>query len=129
MRRPSSSGPIISVEVAIAAAGGGTIRREDVVEVGHFAGSSAGVFRCMIRLLTARLHGEGYRWVVFTGTRALRNTFARLGLEPQVLGPADPSRLRPGERVDWGSYYRYNPSVMFGNIAEGVRHMTAEAAR
>ena len=117
------------IEAAIAAAGGGAIRREDVVEVGQFAGSSAGVFRCMIRLLTARLHGEGYRWVVFTGTRALRNTFARLGLEPQVLGPADPGRLRPGERTDWGSYYRYVPTVMFGDIAEGFKRMAAEAGR
>lgn len=118
-----------SIETAIATAIGQPVSRADVVEVGQFVGTSAGAFRCMIRLLTARLHAEDHRWVAFTGTRALRNAFARLGLSPQLLGPADPARLSLVERADWGSYYENAPQVMFGDIGEGFRRMAAEAAR
>ena len=37
-----------------------------------------------------RLAGEGLRWVAFTGHPALINSFRRLGLGPQRVGPADP---------------------------------------
>lgn len=107
------------IEQVIAEAGTGEALRTQVVEVGQFAGTGPGAFRSMIAGLTAVLHREGYRWVCFTGTRALRNAFHRLGLAPRDLGAADPGCLGPAEQAAWGSYYAHAPRVVFGDIGEG----------
>lgn len=109
----------LPIEAAIAAQLGRPVARETIVEVGQFAGQGAGAFRSLIRHLAERLHRDGQHWVVFTGTTALRNAFARLGLPVRELGIADPARLTPEEREDWGSYYRHAPRVMFGDIRAG----------
>lgn len=116
------------IEAAIAAALGHPVARGDIVEVGQFAGSGAGAFRTLILRLTERLHREGHRWVVFTGTTALRNAFARLGLVPRELGLAEPERLPAAEQGDWGSYYQHAPRVMFGDIREGFKAISARLA-
>lgn len=117
------------IETAIGRAIGQPVSRGTIVEVGQFAGSGAGAFRTLILRLTERLHEEGHRWVVFTGTTALRNAFARLGLAPQELGPADPTRLSADEQAAWGSYYQHGPRVMFGDIREGFDTIAARLAR
>lgn len=96
------------------------IARNDVVEVGNLAAASAGMARALIPLLARHLHRMGYRWVAFTATRALRNSFHRLGLQPLALAPADPARL-PDRGVSWGSYYAQDPVVMGGRISLGLR--------
>lgn len=113
------------IEVAIGARVGRSVQRSEIVEVGQFAGTGAGAFRNLILRLTEQLHREGHRWVVFTGTTALRNAFARLGLTPVELAEADPLRLDESERADWGSYYSHGPRVMFGDIREGHAAMAA----
>lgn len=121
----------LPVEQAIGAAVGEPVERRQVVEVGQFAGTGAGAFRTLILLLTERLHAEECRWVVFTGTTALRNAFGRLGLAPVELGAADPARLSPAERAGWGRYYEHSPRVMCGNVDEGyaavARHLAGKA--
>jgi hypothetical protein len=103
---------------------GRAIDRDGIVEVGNLAASSMGMARTLIPLLARHLERLGYDWVVFTATRELRNTFARLGLRPVALAPADPARLR--ERgVDWGRYYDNDPVVMAGRISHGVRAAVA----
>lgn len=96
------------------------IARNDVVEVGNLAAVSAGMARALIPLLARHLHRMGYRWVAFTATRALRNSFQRLGLQPLALAPADPARL-PDRGASWGSYYAQDPVVMAGRISLGLR--------
>ncbi len=107
------------IEQSVSARIGRSVRRQSIVEVGHFSGTYPGAVRAMIRLLTERLHAEGYEWVTFTGTASLRNAFSRLGLSPLVLQAADINRLPPEERAAWGSYYDHEPQVLVGNITEG----------
>lgn len=111
------------VETTLAGRVGTPVARSCVVEVGHFSGTFPGAVRAMITLLTAHLHREGFDWVVFTGTVGLRNAFARLGLAPMDLGPADISRLPEHQHAAWGSYYRHAPRVLAGNIHEGFAQM------
>lgn len=92
--------------------------RKEIVEVGNLAPAIPGQARLMITMVTAFLHGAGFRQVVFTAVPKLYNAFHRLGLEPSELAVADPSRL-PGGAEGWGTYYASGPRVYSGNIAWG----------
>jgi len=107
------------VEQALAAALGRPVARDGIAEVGNLAAVSAGMARQLIPQLARHLHRLGYRWVVFTATRALRNSFLRLGLRPLPVAPADPARL-PDGGASWGAYYEQDPMVMAGRIALGL---------
>lgn len=113
----------VPVEQAMQARYGVPAARDEIIEIGNLAAQGLGTARLMIVALTGWLAGQGYRWVVITGTRVLVNSFRRLGLTPLALGPAE--RARMGEEApDWGSYYDSQPQVMFGEIAGGHRHLT-----
>ena len=116
-----------SIERVIADKTGIKPQREHVVEVGNLAAIYPGAVRWMIVALTARLYEEGYEWVVFTGTTALRNAFYKLGLRPVVIGPAKSERLGVDERASWGTYYDTQPMVMAGNIRYGLYAMSNNA--
>jgi hypothetical protein len=103
------------VEDVLHAATGESLRREEVVEVGNLA-AAPGMGRLLIPAIGAYLHRHGYRWVVFTATRELRNAFRRLGLEPLALAPASAARLGAAA-AQWGRYYDHDPQVMGGRIA------------
>ncbi|MDH4096359.1 MAG: thermostable hemolysin [Betaproteobacteria bacterium] len=107
------------VEHALAEKLGRPLARHGIVEVGNLAAVSAGMARLLIPQLARHLHRLGYRWVVFTATRALRNSFLRLGLRPLPIAPADPARLADGG-ASWGAYYEQDPIVMAGKIALGL---------
>lgn len=94
------------------------IERAELVEVGHLALEKPGDARWVIAAATQHLHARGYRWVLFTATRALINAFQRLGLHPIALTTAHASRLSDGGR-HWGDYYRTKPVVCVGNIESG----------
>ncbi len=102
---------------------GETVRREEIIEVGNLSALYPGAARWLIVALTAMLHDEGYKWVTFTGTSALRNGFSRLGLRPVELGAATLEHLPLSDRVDWGSYYDHAPMVMAGDIAYGYHSL------
>lgn len=107
---------------------GQAVRREEIIEVGNLSARYPGAARLLIVALTALLHAAGYRWVVFTGTTALRNGFERLGLRPMELAPATLQHLPISERADWGRYYEASPVVMAGDIAQGYRALLLEHA-
>jgi hypothetical protein len=107
------------IEHALAGKLGRPLARHGIVEVGNLAAVSAGMARLLIPQLARHLHRLGYRWVVFTATRALRNSFLRLGLRPLPIAPADPARL-PDGGASWGAYYEQDPMVMAGKIALGL---------
>ena len=107
------------IELTLAAALGRPVARAGIVEEGNLAAVSAGMARALIPLLARHLHRLGYRWVAFTATRALRNTFHRLGLRPLRLTRADPARL-PDGGASWGTYYDHDPVVMAGKISHGL---------
>jgi hypothetical protein len=76
--------------------------------------------RAIVPQLARHLQRLGYSWVAFTATRALRNTFQRLGLHPLPLAPADRAHL-PDGGASWGTYYDQDPVVMAGKVSHGVR--------
>ena len=99
--------------------------RKKIVEIGNLAAIYPGAVRWMIVALTVMLYEEGYEWVVFTGTAALRNGFNKLGLHPIEICPAHIERLDAEERARWGSYYDNQPMVMFGSVRTGFQAMRA----
>ncbi len=108
----------LPVEQAILAGNGRAIPRGQIVEVGNLAASGGASARLLIIALTDLLMALGFRWVVFTGTRELLNSFGRLGIDLLPLAPADPARMG-GELADWGRYYDNAPQVMAGEIRPG----------
>ena len=115
------------IEQEIRARAGVELDRSKIVEIGNLAAVYPGGVRWMIVALTVMLYEEGYEWVVFTGTSALRNGCNRLGLHPIEICPAQPERLEAGERGRWGSYYENHPVVMCGNIRQGFQSMRTNA--
>jgi len=111
------------VERALAAKLDCKVDRREIVEVGNLASTHAGAARVLIVSTTRLLHDLGLRWVAFTATSSLLNSFARLRLQPQVLTNADPMRL-PDRGSNWGSYYGTQPKVMFGDIRYGYAHLS-----
>ena len=109
------------IEDMLARATATPVARQSIVEVGHSCGAFAGSMRSLIKLLATYLDREGYEWVVFTSTGALRNAFVRVGVSPLDLGPASITRLPPDERAAWGRYYDHAPRVSAGRIEVGVR--------
>jgi hypothetical protein len=107
------------IEDVLSASIGQRISRDKIVEVGNLADAQPGGARAAITALTAYLYGAGFRWVVFTGVKKLRNAFFRLGLEPLQIGVADINRLTRDEQHEWGRYYLAGPRIMAGDIHEG----------
>lgn len=108
------------IEQRIGCGTGHRICRREIVEVGHLCGAYAGAMRCLIALLVPALAVEGFGWIVFTGTAALRNAFSRAGLHPLDLGPARIESLAPEERLHWDRYYALLPRVSAAEIDPGT---------
>ena len=113
------------IEEAIGLRCDGAADRSEIVEVGNLAADGRGSARRLIVSLAERLSGRGLRWVAFTGTPALLNSFRRLGLSLHRLGAADPARVG-AEISDWGRYYDCRPQVMVGRIPEGYRQLARQ---
>ncbi len=110
------------VDQVIHARSGCSVRRDRVVELGNLAVAHAGAARWMIVALNAFLRGAGVEWVVLTAVPALRNAFARVGIDLTELGQADGARLGAA-RARWGSYYDSKPVVLAGNVEQGFEHL------
>ena len=104
-----------SVEERISLQVGSPVRREQIVEVGNLAASGAGAARRVILAMTQLLNEIACTWVVFTSTRLLLNSFARLNIDTIGLAKADPGQLPDGGE-SWGRYYETDPRVMTANI-------------
>lgn len=115
----------VPVEQRIAELGGGSLpARGRIAEVGNLASLGGGNARLLIVALTELLATAGFRWVAFTGTPLLLNSFQRLGLSLLHLGPADGQRLG-AELADWGSYYVTQPQVMVGDVLAAHQRLQA----
>lgn len=110
------------LESEIAARTSRPVARGEIVEVGNLAAAHAGAARALIVHATCLLHQLGLRWVAFTATPSLLNSFNRLRLQPRLLAQADPSCL-PDAGRHWGSYYHSQPQVMFGDIHDGYAQL------
>lgn len=98
------------VERPLSRAVGAIVQRERIAEVGNLASHVAGGGRVLVTAFASFLAGCGAEWAVFTGTRALRNGFERLGVTMHDLGPADAAAVARGA-TEWGSYYDADPRV------------------
>jgi len=91
------------------------VSRTDIVEFGNLAATRPGAVRSLILHLAPFLHASQARWIIFTGTRSLFNSFAKFDYKPTVIAPANPSRLN-GAQASWGTYYDSSPNVMYGDV-------------
>jgi len=91
------------------------VSRADIVEFGNLAATRPGAVRALIMHLAPFLRARQVRWIVFTGTRSLFNSFAKFDYKPNVMAPADPSKLK-GAQALWGTYYDSSPNVMYGDV-------------
>jgi len=117
-----------SVEQQISGKLATPVKRDQVVEVGNLAASTAGAARQLIGGAIQYLYEAGFCWVIFTATRALLNSFSRLDLRPIPLATADPARL-PDRGQGWGSYYEMQPQIMAGSILLGYLSMGRRTQR
>ncbi|MBF7729380.1 thermostable hemolysin [Pseudomonas sp. N040] len=127
--RSAASGPLFlerylerPIEQEIALRNGRVLNRNEIVEVGNLGTLAPGSARLLIVALTELLVAQGFRWISFTGTPMLINSFQRLGLSPLSLGEASPQCLGE-EQADWGSYYATKPQVMAGDIMGGHQRL------
>jgi len=111
------------IEQSISRYLGYPVERSKIVEVGNLADASPGDARMAIIGATSYFYKAGFRWVVFTGVRRLRNAFLKLGLSPKELMEADERRLPASDVEQWGSYYSGDPVVCFGSLEDGHRNL------
>ena len=109
-----------AVEERLATVTGAPQARRSLYEIGNLAIGRPGAARALIALLTEYLLERDARWVVFTAVPMLRNNFRRLGIPLHVLGHADPARLTPEAREQWGSYYDHMPQVSAVRVADSA---------
>jgi len=101
--------------------------RRHIMEIGNLAATEPGQFRFVLIALSAYLYSAGFQWVVCTARASLRNTLARMGLSPVVLGAADPARLGAAA-TRWGSYYHGRPQVIAGELEPAAGLLAARFA-
>lgn len=103
----------VPVERAITTATGRPVARASIVEVGNLAAANCRSARHLAARLPRVLLAARYEWLVFTGTRVVREILAGFGAPLLDLGPADRARLPAGEDA-WGGYYDAEPRVTAG---------------
>lgn len=104
-----------SVEEEVSAAFGSAVGRGSIVEIGSLASAGHGAAVYLFAALMAYLDWMGYTHLALTGTKVLRGYFAKLGLDPRDMGPADPRRL-PDGGASWGNYYATEPRLIAGDV-------------
>lgn len=95
------------------------IERRRIVEIGNLVSTWKGSSLLLFIFIGELMERLGYHYVMFTATREVKNLLARLHYCPVVLADADPCVL-PDGGASWGSYYRHQPQVMFGDIRPAI---------
>lgn len=88
------------------------LRREHIIEIGNLAATQKGACRDLFQVLTLHFHSSQFRWIVFTGTRAVRIVLKRMRLKTYLLTEARIDALTPIAQQEWGRYYDQEPIVM-----------------
>jgi len=114
-----------NAEVALGACIGEAVPRAQLAEIGNLVAGQRGASHLLFLVFTAALHRGGYRWIVFTATRALRKNLDGLGYPMRTLAPASADRLDPSARMEWGTYYDSGPLVMAGSLDDAMRLIAA----
>jgi hypothetical protein len=124
MRR-ASAGPLFieqyldaPLESVLAARYAAMPCRGEIAEIGHLSGLGAGNGRRLFPLIAVWMEETGIGWGAFAATAPLRALFARIGVQPLLLGKAERSRLGSAAAA-WGSYYETDPWVVGGPLELG----------
>jgi hypothetical protein len=115
------------VEVVASRALDRLVLREDIVELGNLAAANG---MAMVQLWgrAANDLGSSSQIAVATLTASVRAMFARIRLPIVELACATPCAVG-AEAGQWGSYYRNDPRVCAGIIAEGQEALSRYFAR
>lgn len=105
-------------EQCLSQALGEEVNRHSLVEIGQLSTNRPGIMALLLPRLFHQLHQQGARWLVFTATQRVRNSFRRLGLDAEVLGEASIGVLSAQEQAAWGHYYQHQPLVMGGRLPQ-----------
>lgn len=100
------------IEAVLAERTGLPVSRSDIIEIGNLSVAEPGMAHHLIAAIITQLHATSRQWAVFTAIPMLCNVFAKMNLNPVILGDADKSRLAPEELARWGSYYEQKPQIM-----------------
>lgn len=114
-----------SIDTYISDHCGSRVPRSEIVEVGNLACAANGYARLAIIRATELFFQSGFKWVSFTATQGLYNSFLRLGLTPHTITHADINRVDNSKNY-WGTYYDNQPNVMFGSIEWGYNKLKDE---
>ncbi|WP_386081301.1 thermostable hemolysin [Vreelandella sp. F11] len=102
-----------------------TLARREIAEIGNLASLRPGLQRQLFIFLAHQLATEGIAWLLFTATPEVANGLRRLGLSPQPITPADPTRLGEESHL-WGRYYQHRPWVMAGDLRSAMQTLQAQ---
>ncbi|WP_226051404.1 thermostable hemolysin [Dickeya chrysanthemi] len=123
--QPASHGPLYlehyldnPVEAELSSRFAAPVSRTAIVEVGNFAAQDGASARVMYAAVCQLLNQYRFSWIVFTGTKKIRNIFYRLNLQPLLLTSARPEQLGAAA-LEWGDYYQHDPQVMAGELIGG----------
>ena len=108
------------VEQVLAHYLGHPVSRARIVEVGHLASRNCTGAARMAAALPRYLLKRNYEWIVFTGTRTVQGILRRLGAPLHELACATAECVATA-RDDWGGYYRNDPRVYAGSLADARR--------
>lgn len=109
------------VEMALADVMGRHFDRGDIIEIGNLASDNALAMIALWADAANDLGGDA-EIAVAVLTAPLRSMFRRLNVKIHEIVPARAERL--GEAAsEWGSYYRLDPVVCAGFIAEGQERL------
>ena len=100
------------IEAVLSEYAGIPVERGDIIEVGNFSVAELGMSRYLITAIVDQLYTTSKQWAVFTAVPVVRNAFAKMNLNPVILGDADKNRLSTEEQAEWGDYYAQKPQIM-----------------
>jgi Thermostable hemolysin len=112
------------VDAAIRAVLGQPVGRDAIVEIGNLTSAGRGASVFLFVGLAAYLRQQRLAFAVATGTKGLRRSLARFGIEFRELGAADPSAL-PDGGASWGGYYERDPKIIAGAIQPAFARLEA----
>lgn len=110
------------IEQELTALYGKPVTRRDIVEIGSLASMGSGASVFLFAALASYLAFKQVQYTVVTGTHDLYRHLKMLGLQPQKVCDADPTRLQV-DSDDWGSYYATQPCVLTGSVVHGVESL------
>lgn len=85
------------------------VRRDAIVEVGSLAAMRGDAGLELVKLLPILAWCRGREYVLCTVTQQLKRLLEGVGLTFNALRAADPERIGPDARSQWGEYYQTEP--------------------